>query len=216
MRRFEQLENHQFTYKYAQPEDYRFCQDSVIFAKYIAGEVGQVNPGYRALDVCAGCGIIGFEIGHYLPDLLHVDFMEIQEEFRPSFLENLALTERGSGREFRFLNESFLELSTDRYAAAYDLIVGNPPYFMRGEGLLSPSQMRNRCRFFLDGDLVSLVSGVVNALKPQGVGYLLMKSGSEHGRRAFRDLQLHFNGKAQLSVCANIRGTDVIQILRFD
>lgn len=216
VRHFTRADNHQFTYEYSQPDEYRFCQDSVIFPMLVRELLidVQIGPDYRALDICAGCGVIGFELAHYESRLVHVDFMDVQEIFRPHFEANLKIAGRDR-RFFHWLPESFTSLSENRFTGAYDLIVGNPPYFAQGEGRLSKSDVQNSCRFFLNGDLRALVDGVVNALKPgTGRAYLLVKSGAHHGRRASRDLSLWLAGRAVANVIADVRGTDVVEIQR--
>lgn len=205
---------HLFTYEYSQPAEYHFCQDSVLFPKFVAQYLKShpVTDEFRVLDICAGCGVIGFELAHYEPRLKKIDFLELQEEFRKHFDANLQIT-RKSPEDFRFIQANFSELKKPEFANQYDLIVGNPPYFFPGEGRLSPSAFQNRCRFFLEGDLKTLIEGVVNALKPDtGVAFLLAKSGEKHGRRSLRDLVLWLAGRGSVEVATEIRGTSVLRL----
>ena len=214
-------EDRVFTYRYRQPRDYHFCLDSIIFGGYVVSEISKRWPvgipeDFRAVDICAGCGVIGFEISHSVPEIKHFDFIEIQDAFRESFEGNLAQALALAPREFRFLQIDFRELSRPSAAGQYDLIVANPPYFFEGEGLLSPSSLKNRCRFFLDGNLRDLIEASVNALTSRGVAYLLIKTGTNHGRDVIRDLKKTLADKAQLSFSANIRGTSVLCVTRVD
>lgn len=207
-------DEHTFTYEYSQPAEYHFCQDSVLFPKFIAQYLRAypVTEEFRVLDVCAGCGVIGFELAHYDPRLKKIDFLELQEPFREHFNANLQITEK-SPEDFRFIQANFSELKKPEFANRYDLIVGNPPYFFPGEGRLSPSDFQNRCRFFLDGDLRTLLEGVLNGLKPNtGVAFLLVKSGEKHGRRSLRDLTLWLAGRGTVQIATEIRGTSVLKI----
>lgn len=219
------LTRSQFTYDYAQPDAYHFCQDSVIFPKHVAEALvhREVSPEFRVLDVCSGCGVIGFELAHHDSRLTQVDFMEIQDEFRPAFEQNLTITKRQHST-FRFLNESFENLTQPAKSGIYDLIVGNPPFFLLGEGWLSPSLTQNRCRFFIDGSLRQLIVGVANALKVGGEAFLLVKSGQKHGRDTDRDMRLWLAG-AQFQDTSNggaarilaewigdVRGTPVLNL----
>ncbi len=209
----ERSENHRFTYQYAQPDDYHFCQDSVIFAAFIAEQV-QANPltsDSRVLDVCSGCGVLGLELAYYLPELEQVDFMEVQEIYRDFFLQNLQITAQQDGR-FRFLARNYEALLTSEFGDYYDLIVCNPPYFLKGEGLLSKSELRNRSRFFLDSSPKFLFQGLAAALKPGGQAYVLTKLGDIHGRNAWRELQLWLSGRAEIELVADIRGTAVLKL----
>lgn len=201
-----------FTHSYVQPDEYHFCQDSVIAPRLIASYFKDrpIAEDFRALDVCSGCGVLGFELAHHEPRLKRFDFLEIQDVFREPFLENLEIT--GHGDDFHLIQQNYSILNTDAYRARYDLIIGNPPYFMPTEGRLSPSQVNNRCRFFLDSDLLTLVKGVANALKPSGEAYLLIKSGAGHGRDSLRDLSLNLAGLVRLQPIADVRGTPLVRI----
>ena len=208
-----------FTYRYRQPKEYHFCLDSIIFGGYVVSELRARWPSglpeaFRAADICAGCGVIGFEISHSLPQIKHFDFIEIQDAFRESFDGNLAQAAELAPREFRFLQKDYRDLSRGSEAGQYNLIVANPPYFFEGEGLLSPSSLKNRCRFFLDGNLKELIEASVNALTLDGVAYLLVKTGTDHGRDVIRDLQMTLANQAVITFCANVRGTSVLRVTR--
>ena len=213
---FEEPWDHRFTLSYLQPEEYHFCLDSIVFAKFVASMLTEtaIDSTYRILDVCSGCGVIGLELS-FLDERIHAcDFMEIQETFRESFLGNLAVANRDRWT-FRFLNQSYATLLEDHFARSYDLIIGNPPYFMRHEGLLSLSEMQNRCRFFLDSSLETLAMGVLSALSDRGSAFLLVKSGEQHGRDAISELKswlVPLGGEAD--VVAKVRGTPVVHLRR--
>ena len=198
-----------FTFEYSQPDEYRFCQDSVIAPRLIAGDLHGVNVEH-ALDLCAGCGVMGFELQHTLDmAIADFDFLDVQDEFMPHFIRNLEITKLNG----RWISANYSILETDEFRERYDLIVSNPPYFLAGEGSLSPSDLNNRARFFLDADLRSLLRGVRHALRPNGRAYLLMKSGKEHGRDAFTSARI---GLFDCSVecIADVRGTDLVKITR--
>ena len=210
-RRIESAENHRFTAQYSQPEEYHYCQDSVIFPMFLAAELARVEigPGFRALDVCAGCGVVGLELAHYEKRIENFDFMEIQGIFREHFEAN-----RGERPGFRFLQMNYDSLLWPEMSSTYDLIVGNPPYFIEGEGLLPASSVKSRCRFFLDSDAGNLIRGCANALRAGGSAYLLMKSGRRHGRDSFSEAAKDLGAGYDLQVVAEIRGTSVLRIRR--
>lgn len=214
IRKIDRIENPVFTYSYSQPDEYRFCQDSVILPRFIADQISgrEISPSFRVLDVCAGCGVIGFELAFHEKRIEQIDFLEIQPEFEPYFRRNLEITGRQPGQGFQWLHGDFNQLGNSPSESKYDLIIGNPPYFYPGEGKLSPSRLQNRCRFFLDGDFLSLAQGVSRALQPEGEAYLLFKTGAQHGRHALRELQLRLAGTGSADVVADIRGTHVLKI----
>jgi tRNA1(Val) A37 N6-methylase TrmN6 len=206
--RIDDAPERQFTYRYAQPDAYHFCQDSVLFPLFVANRVRpRSDSALSALDLCAGCGVIGFELAHHLPAVATCDFVEIQDVFRSYFESNLEITKR-SASDFRFLQTNYETLLTPEYAGRYDLIVTNPPYFFPNEGKLSPSEVKNRCRFFLDSDLQTLLRVVLHALKSQGEAYLLAKPGAKHGRDSIAEISTYVATLgATCEIVADIRGT---------
>jgi tRNA1Val (adenine37-N6)-methyltransferase len=205
---------HVFTHSYAQPPQYRFCQDSVIFSWLVAQICKkQIEPErFRALDIGAGCGVLGFELVSYLPQISHFDFIEVQDAFAGYFTQNLQITGRRP-ETFRFLNKNYDCLSTPEFTECYDLIIANPPYFFVSDGKPAKSELRHRCRFFADSTLEKLLLGVGAALKPGGEAFLLIKPGRPHGRSVLQDVQ-EFAQKHDLffQICADIRGTAAVQL----
>ena len=237
-----------FTQAYNQPHDYRFCQDSVLAPKLIAQDL--INTRYlergssgeassrlgssvtmRALDVCAGCGVMGLELLHALGEkaksLAEIDFLEIQARFEPYFRENTIGYERTQSPavetetatpnaerpspRLNWINDNYSRLSAPEFAGRYDLIIANPPYFEKSEGTLSENEMNNRARFFLDGSFDQLLKAVRNSLKPNGRAYVLMKSGKKHGRDAFTSARIELFD-CEVVRLADVRGTDLVRI----
>lgn len=202
----------QFTYSYSQPLAYRFCQDSVLFPKFVAESIGaRVNSQSRVLDVCAGCGVIGFELQYHLPQISCMDFLEIQSEFEEHFVFNRNLVGKP---EFNFIHANYGRLSSPDFTNTYDFIVGNPPYFASGEGRLSDQPMNDRCRFFLDDSFESLIRGVVNALRPGGEAFLLCKSGEAHGRDTLREVRRSCGVACVAEFVGSIRTTRVLRLVK--
>jgi tRNA1(Val) A37 N6-methylase TrmN6 len=202
----------QFTYTYSQPEGYRFCQDSILFPHFVAGQIGpRVTADTRLLDVCAGCGVVGFELQYHLPQIQRMDFLEIQDEFAAHFAANREIT---NNPHSRFLNENYARLSMPEYASRYDFILGNPPYFMSDEGKLSGRSLNDRARFFIDEKFETLIEGVMHTLKPAGEAYLLVKSGGAHGRDSLREVRRICGVIARAEFIAPIRQTQILKIVK--
>lgn len=193
--------SNQFTFKYSQPDDYHFCLDSVILAEFVAEQMKDLDTQARVLDLCAGCGVIGFELAYHLPQVNRIDFVEIQSEFNRHFDENLKITGRSSG-QFRFLNQDFQSLEGE-----YDLIVCNPPYFNSAKGKLGISEFKNRCHFFLDSSLGGVLNCCVNLLSQNGRAFILAKQ----SELVSVDLT-SFSKRFKFVVVALVRGTAVIEI----
>ena len=207
--RIETLAEKRYTLAYSQPEAYHFCQDSVLAPLVIANDLRDVAPFHdlRCLDMGAGCGVMGLELAFAMPNLRHFDFLEIQPEFREHFERNLKLTDH-SATDFRFREGSWENL-TDQY----DLVVSNPPYFMKDEGTLGANPLSNRCRFFLDSTFEVYARSIVRALNPDGRGYLLLKNGRSHGRDPFTLLRT-IAWDCEVNIIADIRGTDLVRIIK--
>jgi tRNA1(Val) A37 N6-methylase TrmN6 len=202
----------QFTYTYSQPQGYRFCQDSILFPRVVAGQIGsRVTASTRLLDVCAGCGVVGFELQYHLPQIQRMDFLEIQDEFAAHFEANREIANKPHSR---FLSESYARLSNPEFASAYDFILGNPPYFMSDEGKLSGRSLNDRARFFIDENFETLIEGVIHALKPSGEAYLLVKSGEVHGRDSLREVRRLCGLNARAEFMAPIRQTQILKMIK--
>jgi tRNA1Val (adenine37-N6)-methyltransferase len=225
------IEDLPFPLTYSQPEAYHFCQDSILFPRLVARSIQQnilekiKSKSARVLDIGAGCGVLGLELALQLPDIESIDFLEIQNGFQAHFEINRLLVSQLASRSaapsregFRWINGNYEMLLNQEFTDCYDLIIANPPYFFMQEGIVSTSSFKSRCRFFLDSDFKTLIHAVVNALKPNGQAFLLVKSGERHGRSSLGDIWIAIgdSGKDtrrfQVSEIGDIRGTGVIEI----
>lgn len=211
------IKNSLYTYDYFQPEEYKFSLDSVFLAqktaKYLENETNLSS--WSVLDLCAGCGIIGLELSLHAKDLRNFDFLEIQETYKSYFEKNVSMIyPQNSTHHFRFLNQNYQTLLDENFENHYDLIVSNPPYFFKNEGLLSPSDFKNRCRFFLDSDFETLIRVIIKSLKPSSSAYILVRSGVHHGRSPLQEIRFIMEEKGHATIVDNIRGTDIIQITK--
>jgi len=211
------IKNDIYTYDYFQPEEYRFSLDSVFLAQKVS-ELIKAEPdlaSWKTLDLCSGCGIIGLELSLHSPLLSSIDFLEIQENYKTYFDKNVAMIYgEAPSKKMRFLNTNYSTLLSSEFENHYDLIISNPPYFFQGEGLLSPSEFKNRCRFFLDSDFKTLFESLVHSLKPGRSAYVLVRKGTHHGRNPLTDIQKILDSRASAHVCDEVRGTDIIQITK--
>lgn len=217
--------NPYYTFEYSQPEAYRFSHDSVFLARQVFELYGQHSnekalSSLRCLDLCAGCGIVGLDFIFHCKKTWNVtphqfDFVEVQEIYRAHFFENL----RRLGpvdSELRFVNRNYAELSSLELVSSshYDLILCNPPYFRLGQGRLSPSEFKNRCRFFMDADFETLMKAIANSLTPQGNAFVLLRDLKEHGWNAFKEAQDILSSTARIEKIGEIRGTGLARIKR--
>jgi tRNA1(Val) A37 N6-methylase TrmN6 len=209
------MKNILYTYDYFQPDEYKFSLDSVFFAQKIAKLLESVPDiaNWKALDLCAGCGIIGFELSHHTQHKMNIDFVEVQDIYRSFFDKNKQMIgSQDNNLEFSFLNINYNQLLENEFENTYDLIVCNPPYFFKDEGLLSPSDFKNRCRFFMDSDFETLIKAILFSLKPNAHAYVLMRSGAHHGRSPIEEIAHILGANGNANIIDDIRGTDIIMI----
>lgn len=211
--------NAHYTFHYSQPEDYKFSHDSVFFARAVH-EIRLARPrsASRILDICAGCGIVGLDYifhesrsGRGIPQV--ADFLEIQEPYLPHFLRNRDHVE-GLGEKAQFHVANYSVLLGPEWAGRYDLILCNPPYFRVSQGARSPSEFKNRCRFYIDSDFKTLLLGIVNSLEDDGEGYLLLRDLSDHGVDLEAEARSVLGARAVLERIGDIRGTGLARLSR--
>lgn len=210
------IKNTHYTYDYFQPEEYRFSLDSVFLAQKVAQMIKSGPSELQVLDLCAGCGIIGLELSLFSEHNLRIDFLEVQNIYRPFFEKNVEMIYPDTPDKFsnyRFLEINYQQLLDDTtFHNHYDLIVCNPPYFFKGEGLLSPSDFKNRCRFFLDSDFLTLIKAIDCSLRPGASAFLLVRSGVHHGRTPLEDINIILDKRSTAKIVDKVRGTDIVEI----
>lgn len=203
--------NPHFTFEYSQPEDYRFSHDSVFLARHVfehlqAKDISQT----RMLDLCAGCGVVGLDLLFHLhsngKSPAAMDFLEVQEIYRPHFALNK--NNLNIKTELQFICDNYTLLKEPEYKNKYDVIVSNPPYFLPQQGKLSPSEFKNRCRFFLDASFSDLMLAIENALTPEGTAFVLVRPLKDHKI----DLLQKLPPSLRIAESHNIRGTDVLHL----
>ncbi|KYG69647.1 methyltransferase [Bdellovibrio bacteriovorus] len=211
--------NPHFTFKYTQPEEYRFSHDSVFLARQVYELYSDKNvKDLIALDLCSGCGIIGLDFLFHCHKNLNAvpksfDFLEVQSIYEEYFLEN-AFASGIRNSDLRFLNINYSELLSGEYKDRYDLILCNPPYFFSGNGKMSPSEFKNRCRFYLDSDFKTLLNAIEHSLRPHGNAFVLLRDLQEHGWNSFEEARKVLSPPLQLTKLPEIRGTGVVQIYK--
>lgn len=188
------------TFKYSQPDEYRFSHDSVFLARRVFEILNEENlSDLKALDLCSGCGIVGLDFLFHLKTAgklvpTKMDFLEVQEVYQKHFelnCESLGALKT----ELRFCLKNYETLCHPDQHNKYDLILSNPPYFDSSEGSLSPSEFKNRCRFFLDASIASYFSGIQNSLTDKGRAFIL-------SRRAIEPIE-----GLKVQILEKIRGT---------
>ena len=101
-----------------------------------------------------------------------------------------------------------------QFAGKYRLIVCNPPYFLPEQGKHSPSDFKNRCRFFLDSSFDKLIESINQSLAMDGEAFLLLRDLEDHGLDLLADLQKLIRGKLKCENLCMIRGTFLLKLYR--
>lgn len=222
---------------YHQPPEAPFTHDSIEIAHRLAElVVGLLNerrvegsrgdlPEFQFFDLCAGCGVVGFEFERKLGKMPRLKpfsrkwtFVEVQERYRDYFERNLKelLREptRHMAQEFRFLNLNYKNLiGNSTFHESADVLVSNPPYFEQGQGRLPPLEVKARSRFFLDASFTDFLECVSWVLKPGGVALFLVRDLSDHKIGRESEIRRNFfNDRFQWTWCEPIRGTGVVMV----
>lgn len=205
------------TIEYSQPSEYRFSHDSVFLARQVFDRLKHRELSQlRGLDIGAGCGIVGLDFLFHCKNSgvkppLVFDFLEIQDIYKTHFEFNYKQL-RLKNTKARFLLQNYRTLQESSAISKYDLILSNPPYFRLGTGALSPSQFKNRCRFFMDGTFEELIFGIRNSLAPSGEAYLLIKELSEHNLNHLELARRLIGTSFSVKVIDHIRGTPLVLV----
>lgn len=209
--------NPHYTFNYSQPEEYRLSHDSVFLSRQVFEKLRGVDLSQAtALDICAGAGVVGMDFlfhrraeNQTVP--ISFDFLEIQDIYIPHFNENCKrLGQIDTSLNFELRN--YDDLQAPEFHQKYDLTLSNPPYFLQANGKLSPSEFKNRCKFFIDSDLRNLIFGIVNCLKKSGTAYILLRDLSDHKIDVIREAEQFCQGLLQMTVLGDIRGTHFIEL----
>jgi tRNA1(Val) A37 N6-methylase TrmN6 len=203
-----------YTYQYSQPDEYHFSIDSIEMpwqiAQYLKNNAVENLQSWHVLDLCAGCGVIGFELNFHIPALQKIDYLEVQSVYIPHFERNKSLVSNYG--DFQFLNLNYEKILTEEFHQKYDLILCNPPYFQLGLGKLSPSEFKNRCRFFIDSTFEKLLEVIQHTMKTSGEAFLLLRPLEEHGLNLLAELKKLSGYQLECETVSDIRGTLLLKL----
>lgn len=204
-----------FTYHYAQPQEYRYSLDSIEFIWRLGQFLNEQDSKreMRVLDLCSGCGVLGFELNYWCSDRIKsVDFVEIQPEYLPFFEKNRVITQTDH-RPFRFHCVNFNQLNQqEEFQKKFDLIICNPPYFRIETASLGQSTFRNRCHFLIDGSFAELCSSIFACLADDGEAYVLLKDLSTQGVDQVKQMRELSMGAHSIEVLGRVRGVPLVRI----
>ncbi len=219
--------NPHYTMNYSQPEDYHFSHDSIFLGRRVFDLLKQQDlSNWAVLDLCAGCGIVGMEFlfhrrheGLSTPQTM--DFLEVQPVYAPHFEEN----KHRFGpvpTNLKFLLGNYADLAATSEdgecedGGRYDMILCNPPYFFPDKGMMSPSEFKNRCRFFIDSDFPTLLTAIARALKPKASAYVLLRDLPQHGFDVLKAAREVSADRLAIQCLGDIRGTNFVKMTCLD
>jgi tRNA1(Val) A37 N6-methylase TrmN6 len=159
--------------KYKQPEEYHFSQESIELVKWSSLKVER-SEKLNILDVGAGCGVLGIEWFYNRGQIDDVLLVEKQNVFSSSLSENI----KGHEKHFRLIESDFIEYKVEEQ---FDVILCNPPYFLKERSRPGPSYIRNTCRQIDEATLKKWFFKISEILKTGG-----------HFFFVFRDDELNF------------------------
>ncbi len=210
--------NLHYTFNYSQPEEYRLSHDSVFLSRQVFEKLESMDlTGALGLDICAGAGVVGMDFLFHRRKAQQTvpkkfDFLDVQDVYLPHFAENK--NRLGDiPTELNFLLRNYDVLQTDEFHNKYNLILSAPPYFLPSQGKLSPSDFKNRCRFFIDSDLRNLLLGIHHSLKRSGQAFILLRDLPEHKYDVIREAKMICEGLMEFSILGDIRGTHFVRLV---
>ncbi len=203
------------TFTYSQPKEYHFSHDSVFLARR-AFEYLRENKitVATALDLCAGCGVIGLDFLFHLraegmPVPRVFDFLEVQDQYETHFKTNVTTLGVIETR-LQFIKGNYGQKLNSDLSTYYDLIVCNPPYFSKEQGKLPTSDLKLRSRFFIDSDLPSLIEFIYERLSPTGKAFVLIRNQLEHKQDQLAAVLGLCKEKLNIQLMDDVRGTNVV------
>ncbi len=171
--------------------------------------------------MCAGSGVVGLELLFHLSkrnsEPQKIDFVEIQKDYIQHFEKNKKSMQSllKDSTELNLIVGNYEKMIDDPiHQSVADLIVCNPPYFHLGQGKLSPSEIKNRCRYFVDSDFNHLLKWFKSALKPDGSAFFLVRTENSITLEAIHKLA-NQQGLA-LQDLGDIRGSEFIRATRLN
>ena len=158
--------------EYSQPSFYHFNEDSIKLVNFVYCDF--FKRGYEksktvdVLDLCCGCGVIGIEFYQKLKkvdrDINKLHFLEINSIYKDHIFKNQKII-NDLNVEVKTFIKDFRTFDNDE---KYDLILSNPPYFLKSKFRPSQDENRNLARLYEMGFFDRFIEFVSSHLMPGG------------------------------------------------
>ncbi len=144
---------------------YKFTSDSILLAKFC-----NIKHSDRVLDMCAGCGVVGF-YAYSINKFNRLYLNDIQLEMCELIKKNIQLNDLGDKCDVICKDLSILKV--EDFGKPLDVIVCNPPYFKCG-GKINEKESVAMCRHEISTNLKTIVSKASELIKVKGRFYFVI------------------------------------------
>jgi tRNA1Val (adenine37-N6)-methyltransferase len=144
---------------------YRFSLDAVLLHRFV-----KIKRNEKVIDLGTGCGILPLLLARTTKARSFVG-VEIQEGLEELARKNVALNHLLP--RVSILHQDFRELRQTFPAAAFDVVLSNPPYRKCRTGRINPSAEKAIARHEIKGSLEEMISVASYLLPPRGRCYLI-------------------------------------------
>ena len=156
---------------------HRFSTDDLLTAYY---GTSWCPRAARVLDLGSGIGTVAMVAAWRLPGAF---FVTIEAQRESAALARRSAEYNGLTSRFDIREGDFRQPEALRSAEAFDLILGSPPYFPEGTGVIGDHPQKIACRFELRGDVTDYCSTAAMHLAPGGMVSLVFQYAEDQRRR---------------------------------
>jgi tRNA1(Val) A37 N6-methylase TrmN6 len=146
---------------------YKFTSDSIKLAKFC-----KFKPGDNVLDMCAGCGVVGF-YAYSINPCNKIYFNDIQPQMCDLIKKNIELNSLQDTA--KAICKDLKELSLSDFGKGLDVITCNPPYF-KLNGKIKQDKNKAICRHEIATNLQTIIEVAGRLIKSKGRFYLVVPS----------------------------------------
>lgn len=148
---------------YQLKDGHRYSSDDVLTAWYGSSWCPSARS---ALDLGSGIGSVGMSAAWRLPG---ARFVTVEAQAESVRLARKSAAYNGLEGRYDIRLGDFREPGVFEDGESFDLVLGSPPYFPLGSGVLAEHEQKIACRFEVRGDVSSYCFTAAERLAPGGV-----------------------------------------------